>query len=134
MYLIDTDIVIYHLKGLPAVAENMTIHAQAPKFISVITYGELCFGAAKSIQKVKNLAVIKRLAALFPVIKLNTEIMDIFGELKAELQKKGLSIDDFDLLNAATAMYLNYTLVTNNESHYKSIPGLKLQNWAKENS
>ena len=134
MYLIDTDIIIYHLKGLSAIAENMTVHAQAPKFISVITYGELCFGAAKSIQKIKNLAVIKHLAALFPVIKLNTEIMDIFGELKADLQKKGSSVDDFDLLNAATAMYLNYTLVTNNVSHYKSIPGLKIQNWAKKNS
>ena len=132
MFLIDTDIIIYSLKGMALVNENMSQNAQSPKAISVITYGELRFGAAKSKQKAKNLATVQRIAELFPVIDLNRGIMDIFGELNADLQKKGTVIDDFDLLNAATAMYLNYTLVTNNESHYSPIQGLKLQNWTRK--
>ncbi|VAX36758.1 hypothetical protein MNBD_UNCLBAC01-1271 [hydrothermal vent metagenome] len=132
MFLIDTDIIIYNLKSMSSVQKNMAATAQAPKAISVITYGELRFGAAKSKQKTKSLAIVKRIAELFSIIGLNAGIMDIFGELKADLQKKRTRIDDFDLLNAATAMYLNYTLVTNNEKHYKNIKGLKLQNWTKE--
>ena len=48
MYLIDTDIVIYALRGSPVVQQNMEAHAESPKSISVITYGELYFGAVKS--------------------------------------------------------------------------------------
>ena len=40
-------------------------------------------------------------------------------------------MDDFDLVIAATALVLNYTLVTNNERHFRSIPGLRLENWAR---
>ncbi len=132
MYLIDTDIIIYSLSGMPAVQENIVRTAQEPKAISVITYGELRFGAAKSKHKTKNLATVKRIAELFPVIGLKKGIMDIFGELKADLQKKGSPFDDFDLLNASIAMYLNYTLVTNNEKHYKRVKGLEIQNWTKK--
>jgi tRNA(fMet)-specific endonuclease VapC len=132
MFLIDTDIIIYSLKGMTAVNENMMANAQAPKAISVITYGELRYGAAKSQQRAKNLAIVKRIAELFPVVELNIGIMDIFGELKADLQRKGTVIDDFDLVNASTAMYLNYTIVTNNESHYKPVSGLNVQNWTKK--
>ena len=132
MYLIDTDIIIYSLSGMPIVQENIIKTAQDAKAISVITYGELRFGAAKSKHKMKNLATVKRIAELFPVIDLQKDIMDIFGELKASLQKKGSTVDDFDLLNASMALYFNYTIVTNNEKHYKRIKGLKIQNWTKK--
>ncbi len=45
MYLLDTDIIIYSLKGDPIVVENFKQHAADPKAVSVITYGELIFGA-----------------------------------------------------------------------------------------
>lgn len=48
MVLLDTDIVIYSLKGNAKVVENFSRYADAPKAISVITYGELIFGARKS--------------------------------------------------------------------------------------
>jgi tRNA(fMet)-specific endonuclease VapC len=49
--------------------------------------------------------------------------------LKAALDRKGERIEDFDLLIAATALNLNYVLVTNNTKHYKRIEGLQLENW-----
>lgn len=130
MFLIDTDILIYSLKGNPIVRQNLERFANAPKSISVISYGELMFGAAKSEQKIKNLAKVKRVRELFPIVELTPGIMDIFGELKADLQKSGTAVDDFDLLIAATALYLNYTLVTNNEKHFKKIPHLHFTNWS----
>ena len=36
-----------------------------------------------------------------------------------------------DLLIAATALYMNMTLVTNNIKHFSKIDGLSLENWAK---
>ncbi len=44
MYLLDTDTLIYFLKGNEAVVENFKACMDAPKAVSVITYGELVYG------------------------------------------------------------------------------------------
>ncbi len=130
MYLLDTDIIIYSLKGNKSVIENFRKHADAPKAISVITYGELVYGAKKSQQVVANLAKVRRLKEIFPVIELSCTIMDTFASIKAELSKKGMTVSDFDLLIAATAMTIGYCVVSNNAKHFSKIPDLTYENWA----
>lgn len=53
-YLIDTDIIIYSLKKVPAVIENMNRHKNDDLFVSAITIGELVYGAE---QEKKGLVV-----------------------------------------------------------------------------
>ncbi|WP_078129587.1 type II toxin-antitoxin system VapC family toxin [Leptospira alexanderi] len=130
-YLIDTDIIIYSLKEHEKVHKNFLERKNVSKSISVITYSELIFGAKKTKSREKNLATVYRIGELFPVIELTRGIMETFGELKATLQKKGISIDDFDLLIGSTALFLNYTLVTNNEKHFGKISDLRIENWSK---
>lgn len=48
MYLVDTDILVYSLKGHPQVVGHLQRTAEVPKAISVISYGELLYGASKS--------------------------------------------------------------------------------------
>ncbi|MCG6167401.1 type II toxin-antitoxin system VapC family toxin [Leptospira sp. FAT2] len=130
-YLIDTDIIIYSLKEHEKVHRNFLDKKNVSKSISVITYGELVYGAKKSQSREKNLATVYRIGELFPVVELTRGIIETFGELKAFLRKKGTAIDDFDLLIGSTALYLNYTMVTNNEKHFQKIPDLRIENWAK---
>ena len=129
-YLIDTDILIYSLKGNSTVTSNFMKHKSIPKSISVVSFGELVFGACKSQHPERNLATIRHLAELFPVIEISRSIMETFGEYKASLQKKGVAVADMDLLIAATALNLNMTLVTNNVKHFKKIPELPVENWS----
>lgn len=131
VFLIDTDIIIYSLKGVPEVVARFGHHAASPKALSVISYGELVYGAANSDRKTENMARIVRIRELFPVVDATTGVMEIFGNVKAELRRSGKTVDDFDLIIAATALSLNYALVTNNEKHFKSVPGLNLVNWTK---
>ena len=130
-FLINTDIVIYSIKGHTSVNENFRLHLEAPKLLSVLTYGELYFGAKKSKHVEKNLAVVRRVAELFPLIDVTPAIVESFGELKANLQKRGTPLDDMDLLIAATALVHGLVLVTNNEKHFKKIRGLDVVNWAR---
>ncbi|MBF0328896.1 MAG: type II toxin-antitoxin system VapC family toxin [Nitrospirae bacterium] len=131
-YLIDTDIIIYSIKGNSLVQKRFLQNEKIPKAISVITYGELLFGAKKSKNVDKNLAIVYRIKELFPVIAIDRAIMETFSDLKARIQKSGSIIDDMDLLIASTALTMNYTLVTNNEKHFNKIKGLKIENWNKE--
>ena len=130
MYLLDTDIIIYALKGHQQVVERLRFHADAPKAISVITYGELIYGAEKSQQVDANRAKVLRLREIFPVIELSCAIMDTFGRLKANVSRKGQTVSDFDLLIGATAMSMGYCVVSNNEKHFQKIPDLRCENWA----
>jgi tRNA(fMet)-specific endonuclease VapC len=129
MYLLDTDTVIYGLKGVPAVVENMRRRRASPMALSVVTYGELVFGAEKSEKRTQNLASVHRVAELYPILPVTRAIMDTFGPVKAELHREGERIDDFDLLVAATALVHGLTLVTNNTRHFERVEDLAIENW-----
>jgi predicted nucleic acid-binding protein len=131
MYLLDTDIIIYSLKGHPVLQENLRRHLNDSLQISIVTCLELYYGAYKSPQVTGNLAKVKKIEETLEVIPLGTEAAEIFGRLKAQLEIKGTRLDDFDLMIAACALTHNLTLVTNNEMHFRRIDGLKVTNWAK---
>jgi tRNA(fMet)-specific endonuclease VapC len=129
MYLLDTDTLIFFLKGHEKVTANFRSCSGQPKAISVVSYGELLYGAHKSARPQENLAKVYRLAELYPVIEISRAVMDCFGGVKADLSSKGICVDDFDLLIGCSALVLNYTVITNNMKHFERIEGLKLQNW-----
>lgn len=128
-YLIDSDILINSIKGNSRIHQRIVELAAIPKAISIITYGELLYGARKSKQVEKNSSIIYRIAEIFPIIGISRAIMDTFVELKLSLERRGQRLDEFDLMIAATALSLNYTLVTNNSAHFRRIKGIRLENW-----
>jgi len=131
MYLLDTDTVIYSLKGHEAVSRHLQSHLDDPIKISIITCMELYYGAHKSKKITGNLAKIRTLEQSIEVLPVGRESAETYGMLKAQLEKQGSRLDDFDLIIAASALAHNLTLITNNTDHFKRIDGLKLANWTK---
>jgi predicted nucleic acid-binding protein len=131
MFLLDSDTVIFALKGNPAVRANLKVHLEAPIKVSVVTCMELYYGAYKSQKVNSNLAKIRTLEESLEVIPLGPEISGVFGKLKAQLESSGARLDDFDLAIAACALAYDLTLVTNNTKHFQRVEGLKLTNWTK---
>ena len=129
MYLLDTDTLVYFLKGHDAVVRNFKARMNTPKAISVVTYGELVYGCRKSERTAENMARVRRLAELYPLVDVTRAVMDSFAEIKATLSAAGTSVDDFDLVIGCTALTLNYAVVTNNARHFEKIPGLRVVNW-----
>lgn len=128
-FLIDTDIIIYSIKGDEKVRSWFEANKNLPKFISAVTYGELVYRAKKSPHPERNLATTRRIAGLFPVLEVTKDIMELFGSLKAGLRSAGRTLDDMDLIIAASAIHMNYSLVTNNTRHFLRVPDLRLENW-----
>jgi tRNA(fMet)-specific endonuclease VapC len=118
------------MKGNENVQNNFLKNEKTPKFISIITYGELLYGAKKSQQIEKNCAKVYRLKNIFPVLPVDMPVIEAFSDIKSKYRKIGIGIDDFDLIIAATAIAYNQTLVTNNTKHFEPIKELKLENWA----
>ncbi len=59
------------------------------------------------------------------------EDADSYGKIRMELEKKGTPIGAMDLLIAAQAINKGLVLVTNNESEFRRVKGIKLENWTK---
>lgn len=129
MFLLDTDTIIYNLKGKEEIRRNLQDHLEEPMKISVITLMELYFGAYKSKKITGNLSKVRKIENAFEIISTGSECAEIFGMLKASLKESGNLLDDFDLIIASCAMTNNLTLVTNNIKHFGRIDGLKLTNW-----
>jgi tRNA(fMet)-specific endonuclease VapC len=132
VYLLDTDTVIYVLKGAPAVEDNLRRHYHDPIRISVITLMELYYGAYKSQKVTSNLAKIRTLEHSLEVLPLDQEIVEVFGRQKVQLEKLGTPLDDFDLILGCTALAHHLILVTNNVKHFRKIDSLKLTNWVQK--
>ena len=128
-YLIDTDIIIFALRGDKTVLAKFEENKNIPISISLITYAELVFGAKRSGNEQKNMLKVNRICEIYPVEELNVGIMELFADIKAKMYSKAMRIEDVDLFIAATAIYNDLTLVTNNTKHFKNIPLLKLENW-----
>jgi len=130
-YLIDTDIIIFALRGDKTVLAKFEENKNIPISISMITYAELVFGAKRSQNERTNMLKVNRIREIYPVEELNIGIMELFADIKAKMYSKAMRIEDMDLFIAATAIYNNLTLVTNNTKHFKNIPLLKLENWKR---
>ena len=129
MYLLDTDTIIFSLKGHEAIKKNLQKHFEEPMKICVITLMELYFGAYKSEKVTGNLAKIRTIENSFEIISTGRASAEIFGMLKASLEKAGTPLDDFDLIIASCALSHNLILVTNNIKHFDRVEGLRLTNW-----
>jgi tRNA(fMet)-specific endonuclease VapC len=130
-YLLDTNICIYIAKQRPpAVAERFTQLAAGSVGMSLVTFGELCYGAEKSVRRDEALATLVRLTELIPVVEPDAAVGEAYGALRASLERAGTPIGNNDLWIAAHALGLGVTLVSNNTREFERVPNLKLENWA----
>ena len=131
-YMLDTNICIYIAKQRPPeVARRFARLAAGTVGMSLITYGELRYGAEKSVRGAEALATLDQLVELIPVLELSAGVGETYGKLRAHLERLGTPIGNNDLWIAAHALALGVTLVSNNTREFERVPKLKLQNWAE---
>lgn len=129
-FLLDTNICIYIAKYNPAsVRARFAQHPANELAMSVITLGELRFGAEKSHARERAITVINELASLMNIVELSEDVATHYGDIRASLQKSGQMIGNNDLWLAAHARANNWVLVTNNEKEFVCVDGLTVENW-----
>jgi tRNA(fMet)-specific endonuclease VapC len=131
-YMLDTNICIYIAKHQPPDVKARFERLKPGQLVmSVITYGELYYGASKSNQRARALTQLEELVQDIPVQDLNSTAAQAYGEIRARLEKEGRLIGNNDLWIGAHARALDVTIATNNEREFKRIAGLSVENWTK---
>lgn len=132
MYIFDTDSLsnivksrpsprlLKNLKGLPAEFQHTTS----------INVAEIYYGAFRSTKREKLLRAFEE--KVFPnitILPFDEDSARVYGQLKAKLEKKGITKSEPDLRIASVALQHKFILVSGNVRHFKDIPRLKIENW-----
>jgi tRNA(fMet)-specific endonuclease VapC len=134
-YLLDTNICIYIAKhNPPSVRARFEKLAANELAMSVITWGELRYGAEKSKARAKALSALEQLQGLIQVLPLDDAVGVYYGDIRSALERLGTPIGNNDLWIAAHARAAGCVLVTNNEREFRRIKGLKVENWVADPS
>ncbi len=126
-YLLDTNICIAMIKGVPGIREKVLAVGLDNCLVSDITIAELYYGAAKS-GRTEHFNDVDFIVQHFEMLSVDPAL-EIYGNLKSDLEKKGLPIDDFDILIGSIAKYFGLTMVSHNVRHFSHIPNLALEDW-----
>jgi tRNA(fMet)-specific endonuclease VapC len=86
-------------------------------------------GVEKSPDRDVGLATLRKLTGLIPVLPLPAEAGEIYGKIRATLERGGNPIGNNDLWIAAHAKSAGLILVTNNMREFRRVSGLQLENW-----
>ncbi|MBA4391255.1 MAG: PIN domain nuclease [Syntrophus sp. (in: bacteria)] len=135
MYLFDTDALSQIIKKSPSILfiRRLASLDSDKQFTTAITVGELVYGAYKSNRPYYFIEKLDRLVwPNIQILSFEENSAKIFGELKAEMEKKGTPLSEPDLRIASIAIHHGLIVVTGNTRHFSRIPGLTTEDWINE--
>jgi len=128
-YLLDTNIVIYVIKRRPMEVLEVFNRRAGEMAISTITEAELVHGAEKSQHREHNLRQVEDFTSRLEVLEYGRKAAAHYGDIRADLERKGTPIGVNDLHLAAHARGEGLILVTNNMREFERVAGLRVENW-----
>jgi tRNA(fMet)-specific endonuclease VapC len=130
MYLLDTNICIYIINNSPRKVVNRITKLKPHQIkLSVITIAELEYGVSKSKYREKNRNAMVDFVSAFDILPFDDNDAEVFGLIRADLEKRGQIIGPYDMQIAAQAVSREVILVTNNVGEFSRIKELKIENW-----
>ena len=129
MILLDTNICIYLINTKPAaVLARFKQYRLGDVGLCSVVAAELAFGVAKS-GSVRNRQALEMFLAPLTILPFDEAAVWAYGDLRADLERRGTPIGSLDTLIAAHALSQQALLVTNNTREFAKVPGLQLDNW-----
>ena len=129
MILLDTNICIYIINAKPpAVLVRFQQYRMGDIGLCSVVAAELAFGVAKS-GSARNRQALEMFLAPLIVMPFDASAIWFYGDLRADLERRGTPIGSLDTMIAAHALSQQALLVTNNTREFAVVPGLRLDNW-----
>ncbi len=134
MILLNTNICIYIINAKPPVVlERFKRYRMGEIGLCSVVAAELAFGVAKS-GSARNRQALAMFLAPLTVLPFDDAAVWAYGDLRADLERRGTPIGSLDTMIAAHALSQQALLVTNNTREFSKVPGLQLDNWVEASS
>jgi tRNA(fMet)-specific endonuclease VapC len=131
-YLLDTNVVSELIRNPQGrVAACIKSLGEAQVCTSIIVTAELRYGATRKGSP-RLTAQLEAVLGALDVLPFEAPADAAYGLIRARLEQAGRPIGGNDLLIAAQAVALGYTMVTDNEREFVRINGLACENWLRQ--
>ena len=131
MYCLDTDVLSAVLRREPPLHLVRRLARVSPdeQFTTAINLGELLYGASRrgSPDLASRVRALVLSAAV--VLPFDSAAAEVYGPLRARLEREGKRLDEPDLRIASIALAHGLTLITGNVRHFARVPDLRVDNW-----
>lgn len=129
-YLLDTNVCVMFLSGKNQnLLDKFTAVSSSDKVLCSVVVGELYYGAYRSQRRADSLKRIQGFVARFVSLPFNDDAANIYGDIRASLEKQGMPIGPYDLQIASIALVRNLILVTHNVSEFSRVLNLQIEDW-----
>ncbi|MBW1864954.1 MAG: type II toxin-antitoxin system VapC family toxin [Deltaproteobacteria bacterium] len=131
MYLLDTNIISYWMRGDRRVIDRVKKQAPSNLFLSTITLAEILYGIEKSTVKKKERQLkIEQISSLLGMYSFDEAAAGEYAVIRVQLEREGRVISERDTQIASIAMANKLTVVTHNVKEFGRIDKLKVEDWA----
>ena len=131
-YMLDTDISIFIIKRRPVELLTAFNAYDGQIAISSITLSELLHGVEKSANPKKNRDNVESFVSRLEVLEYTPKASAHYGDIRADLERKGQVIGVNDMHIAAHARSEGVIAVTNNVREFGRVDGLRVENWLEQ--
>jgi tRNA(fMet)-specific endonuclease VapC len=129
--MLDTDTCIAIIKKHPGTLKKLRGKSIGQVGLSSITLGELAFGAERSGRPKDAHGALSEFLLALEIVAFDDRAAMRYGEVRAELARRGKPIGPLDSLIGSHAHALDVILVTHNTREFSQIEGLRLEDWTK---
>lgn len=131
LYMLDTNIVSHAVRQHPAVLRRLDPVQVERVCVSAITAGEIAFGLARQIRTHRLHVAMNEFLGRVDVLPWSQLVVDTYGALRADLERRGQVLAPLDLQIAAHALAVGAVLVTNDQA-MRRLPGLESEDWTRD--
>jgi tRNA(fMet)-specific endonuclease VapC len=111
------------------VIDNLKMYPKNRVKVPSMVKAELIAGALISDNQKANLRNTEKTLSFFQIVPFDDAAAEMYGKIKARLEKSGNMIGPNDLIIAATVLSRGGTLVTSNTKEFSRVEGLDLVDW-----
>jgi tRNA(fMet)-specific endonuclease VapC len=130
-YCLDTDVLSATIRPAPPLhlIRRLAVTPREEQYTTAVNLAELTYGAAKHGGDELATQVRRIVLAGGRVLPFDRKAAEIFGALRAGLEREGRRLEPLELEIAAIALSRDLTLITGNTKHFERVPALRVENW-----
>ena len=129
-HLLDTIVCIHALKQHNReVGIRFTEHSGRMALSDISLY-ELFYGVQRYEDPSRRLNIIEAFVSRLEILPFDSRAALHAGQIRADLERKGLMIGAYDIMIAGCARSQGLILVTGNTREFERVDGLRLENWS----
>jgi len=134
--ILDTDVLgALSARRSPPGLRDRLVYASGIVYTTAINWAEVCHGIARRISEERDRLRERYEELVLPfigILDFDQRSAELYGSVRADLERKGERLADPDLMVAAIALRYDMTLVSGNTRHFARIPELRVENWLEE--